>query len=168
MRNYYCELNWPILNNSEYLINRINEFPDYLSRQVNGEQMSYTENNIYANLINWPTRHADVSNIIKELPVSPEMINYTTIQRISPPTLPMHIDKNRAVSAMCILQGSAWTVFQEEGQLLHRTMFEKNKWYLFNNKILHGVKGLKSLRISLCLDFTNFYSYKEALNEFCT
>lgn len=158
MREYYYELPWPKLENMDFLIERINEYEDYLNHQD-----GYSKNIRYANLIGWPTREQDISNIIESLPVDNIMTEHTTVQRILPPGLSMHVDKNRAVSAMAVITGEAWTLFQNPNEKLHRVKFDIGKWYLFNNKAPHGVKGLKELRVGLCINFTNFYTYEEAL-----
>jgi hypothetical protein len=161
MPEYFTKLPWPKLPNCEYLINKINEYPEHLYNQ-NG----YKNYQQAGNLKNWPTVKIDTDDILNELPIDYSVAQHVSLQRILPPSLPWHIDRNRAVAAMAVITGTAWTVFQEPKGRMQRICFEPNVWYMFNGLIPHCVKGLKEVRVSLCIDLSQTYNnYESAKNE---
>ena len=164
MRNYFAQLPWPELKNVDKLIERVNEFPDYLTNQNGIENYSQA-----ANLNNWPTRQEDLQGIINDLPIDNCLIEKMTVQRILPPGIPMHIDRNRPVAAMSIIKGRARTVFREKGQPIQFIDFEPYKWYIFDGHIPHLVREVTELRVALCINLSEvFETYAEAKKELCS
>ena len=164
MRNYFTELPWPELKNVDKLITRIDEFPEYLTNQNGIENYSQA-----ANLFDWPTRQEDLQNIIEELPIDNSLIEKMTVQRILPPGIPMHVDRNRPVAAMAIIKGRARTVFREKGQPIQFVDFEPYKWYIFDGHIPHLVREVTELRVALCINLSEvFKNYAEAKKELCS
>ncbi len=164
MPEYFLELPWPKLESADHLIGRITEYPDFLNNQNGIENYSQA-----ANLKNWPTLEKDVYYILKKLPIDYSIAKHVSVQRILPPSLPWHIDRNRSVAAMAVIKGTAWTVFQEPNEKMQRINFEIGKWYMFNGLIPHCVKGIKEIRVALCIDLSQTYqTYEIAKNElFC-
>lgn len=162
MPEYFIELPWPKLINANHLIGRVDENPDYLHNQNGVENYSQA-----VNLKKWPTLETDVKHILMELPIDYSIARHVSVQRVLPPGLPWHTDRNRSVAAMALItDNSAWTVFHEEGEKMQRICFEPNKWYMFNGSIPHCVKGLKELRVALCIDLSQTYKdYESAKNE---
>lgn len=162
MPEYFVELPWPQLTNADHLINRVDENPNHLYNQNGYENYSQA-----VNLKDWPTLEDDVKYILEELPIDYSIAKHVSVQRVLPPGLPMHIDRNRSVAAIALItDNTAWTVFQEPGEKIQRIKFESSKWYMFNGLIPHCVKGLKELRVALCIDLSQtFNDYRSAKNE---
>lgn len=161
MPDYFIKLPWPKLNSADHLIKRIEEFPDHLYNQNGIENYSQA-----ANLKNWPTLDQDVNHILEKLPIDYSIAQHVSVQRILPPALPWHTDRNRSVAAMAVITGEAWTVFQENGKPMTRVNFEPYTWYMFDGLIPHCVKGLKELRVALCIDLSQTYeNYNDAKKE---
>lgn len=157
MNAFYKSINWPELDLS-FLINRITTYPDYINHQD-----GYDESKHYGNLKNWPGFENDISPILNSIPLDDSFKQFFTLQFIKPPGLEWHIDRNRAVSILYLIDGEAYTYFRKQ-EVLHGAMFEKNCWYLFNNKELHSVKKLEKMRVALCIDLTDkFKNYDTAL-----
>lgn len=161
MRNYFVELPWPRLKNVDHLVEKVDQFPEYLHNQNGIENYSQA-----ANLNKWPTREEDLKDIIEELPIDNSLIKKMTIQRILPPGIPLHTDKTRPVAAMSIIQGRARTVFREKGHPIQHINFEPFRWYLFNGHIPHLVREVTELRVGLCINLSEkFKTYEQAKTE---
>lgn len=157
MPKYWKELDWPDTPNLQHLIDRIDEFPEYLHNQNGVENYSQA-----VNLKEWPTIEQDLGNIIP----SNIDLKLVSLQRVLPPGLPWHIDRNRSVAAINILKGNAYTVFQEPKKPMQRVEFKFNKWYIFNGFIPHCVKKCMEPRLAVCVDLSQIYeNYETACNE---
>lgn len=156
MPEYFIELPWPELKNADFLISLIDKYPKFLYNQNGYENYSQA-----ANLKDWPTLKEDVDHILIQLPIDYSIAKNVSVQRILPPGIPMHIDRTRSVAAIAVITGPAWTVFQEPNEKIQRINFEIGKWYMFNGSIPHCVKGLKQLRVALCIDLSQTFSNYE-------
>ena len=155
MNIFYRKLQWPSFDGL-YLVDRVSQYPDYLHHQD-----GYDETKRYGNLKNWPEYNEDIQPIRDTIPVGSEF----TVQIIKSPGLGWHVDRNRKVSVLYLIQGEAYTYFKKDN-IVHKTMFDKNSWYLFNNDEMHCVEEVQQLRVALCIDLTNEYGdYNTAVKQ---
>lgn len=181
---YICPLSWPRLTaeQADRLVELFDQNKQYSkkitkSQGQNLAQSEYQENTQgYFNLSAWPEKLTALQNILQWHNINQNNIGQIGIQ-CSLGELPPHTDFARTVSAICILEGPADTVFYTDGLTnsgarlfdksrlteVQRRQLELNTWYLFNNAAIHGVDNYKGRRISLTLDLTsNFGSYDRA------
>lgn len=160
MNEFYYKLSWqPIITKD--LVQKIHDYPNYLHHQDGN-----VEKQRYKNLKKWPTYDEDITPILAQIPLDESFFDHFTIQTILPPGIDWHVDKNRKVSILYLLEGEAHTFFRKD-RTLHGVVFEKYSWYLFNNDVLHSVKKLNTQRTALCIDLTTrFKNYQNALNYF--
>lgn len=146
------QLDWPVLAlDSLQLYQRILDNEDKLSNQN-----SYTVKNRYAGLWHWPQQDQDAMKVYSDLHLDLPF-ERLHLQWVKPPGVGFHCDRNRHLSATCVLTAPHPTDFRINGVVTQLTM-QTGHWYLFDHWVEHAVRDLRQDRFALCIDFTGLYA----------
>jgi hypothetical protein len=185
---FITQLPWPKLTNyqSDKIIQEFDQNKQFSKKVTRATGSNLTRSDYvanskgYYNLSDWPTKLDFLANIFLENSVTKDNLDRISIQS-SIGDLDPHTDFARTVTALCIIEGPADTVFYQHKNAdvtlsrlfnkselteMHRQRFELNTWYLFNNSAIHGVDNYQGRRIGLTMDLTSIFGdYTTALKE---
>ena len=145
------ELNWPKLSfESLQLYQRILDNTDKLANQD-----GYNPAQRYAGLWHWPEQDHDAMTIYSELNLKLPF-ERLHLQWVKPPGIGFHRDRNRHLSATCVMTDPHPTDFRVNGVVTQITM-RTGYWYLFDHWVEHAVLNLQQDRFAICIDLTGLY-----------
>jgi hypothetical protein len=145
------QLAWPCLAlDSTLLIQRIINNTHALSNQA-----GYNPAQRYAGLWHWPEQDHDAMTIYSELNLKLPF-ERLHLQWVKPPGIGFHRDRNRHLSATCVMTDPHPTDFRVNGVVTQITM-RTGYWYLFDHWVEHAVLNLQQDRFAICIDLTGLY-----------